>query len=63
MFAVLTTAKGAFSVNLTKILFFYTYRKGTRLEMEDGTLLDVEETFPQINSVLAYFNALRSVEK
>ncbi len=60
MFAVLTIkSKGTFTINLSKVLFFYDSKKGTRLEMEDGTLLDVLEDYEKINLLLDGFNALK----
>ena len=60
MFVVLTTSRGKYTINFAKVLFFYEYKKGTRLEMEDGTLIDVEESRYDIESALHSFNALKS---
>ena len=54
MLAVLETTKGLYTVNLTKILFFYSIKSGayTRLEMEDGTLIDVFMSYDEVNKKL-----------
>lgn len=51
MLAVLETTKGLYTVNLTKILFFYPTKSGkaARLEMEDGTLVDLVNPYDEIN--------------
>lgn len=59
MFAVLTLSKGKISVNLSKILFYYEQKTGSRLEMEDGTLLDVKEPYTEINAIMHQYNALK----
>jgi hypothetical protein len=54
MLAVLETTKGLYTVNLTKILFFYPIKSGkaARLEMEDGTLVDLVEPYDDVNKKL-----------
>ena len=63
MFAVLTISKGKLTVNLSKILFFYEQKTGTRLEMEDGTLFDVMESYCELNTILHQYNALKVAKK
>ena len=63
MFAVLTISKGKITVNLAKILFFYEQKTGTRLEMEDGTLFDVKESYGELNTILHQYNALKVAKK
>lgn len=54
MLAVLETTKGLYTVNLEKILFFYPIRSGAcaRLEMEDGTLIDLATPYDEVNKKL-----------
>ena len=54
MLAVLETTKGLHTVNLAKILFFYPIKSGNaaRLEMEDGTLIDVPTPYDELNAKL-----------
>lgn len=54
MLAVLETTKGVHSVNLDKILFFYPIKSGAcaRLEMEDGTLIDLATPYDEVNKRL-----------
>lgn len=51
MLAVLETTKGLYTVNLEKILFFYPIKSGAcaRLEMEDGTLIDLASPYDEVN--------------
>ena len=51
MLAVLETTKGVHTVNLDKVLFFYPIKAGTcaRLEMEDGTLIDLAVPYDEVN--------------
>lgn len=58
MFGVFTDSKNKFTVNLSKILFFYATKTGTRLEMEDGTVLEVKESYGDVNHLLELHNAL-----
>ena len=58
MFAVLTTSRGKYTINLAKVLFFYEYKKGTRVEMEDGTIIDVEESVYDLQCTLSVFDAI-----
>ena len=60
MFAVFEAARGLYTINLEKILFFYPCKHGTRLEMEDGTLIDVKNEYNDVNDVLRGYNALKS---
>jgi hypothetical protein len=55
MLAVLETTKGVHTVNLEKILFFYPIKSGAcaRLEMEDGTLIDIPVPYDEVNKRLA----------
>lgn len=54
MLAVLETTKGVHTVNLSKILFYYPIKSGTltRLEMEDGTLIDLAVPYIEVNDRL-----------
>ena len=54
MLVVLETTKGVHTVNLDKILFFYPIKSGTcaRLEMEDGTLIDLAISYGEVNKRL-----------
>ena len=54
MLAALETTKGLYAVNLTKILFFYPIKSGkaARLEMEDGTLVDLVEPYDDVKKKL-----------
>lgn len=54
MLAVLETTKGLYTVNLEKILFFYPIKSGAcaRLEMEDGTLIDLASPYDEVNRKL-----------
>ena len=61
MFAVLTTPRGKYTINLAKVLFFYEYKKGTRVEMEDGTIIDVEESVYDLQCTLSVFDAIPHV--
>ena len=61
MFAVLTTSRGKYTINFAKVLFFYEYKKGTRVEMEDGTIIDVEESVYDVHHRLSFFNAISRV--
>ena len=61
MFAVLTTSRGKYTINLAKVLFFYEYKKGTRVEMEDGTIIDVEESVYDLQYTLSVFDAIPHV--
>ena len=51
MLAVFETTKGVHTVNLEKILFFYPIKSGScaRLEMEDGTLIDLAIPYDEVN--------------
>ena len=54
MLAVLETTKGMQTVNLDKILFYYPIKSGScaRLEMEDGTLIDLAIPYDEVNKRL-----------
>ena len=54
MLAVLETTKGMQTVNLDKILFYYSIKSGNcaRLEMEDGTLIDLAIPYDEVNKRL-----------
>ena len=45
MFVELTTKFGKYVVNVNNILFFYSSKKGSKLELVDGTTFDVEEKY------------------
>lgn len=51
MLTVFETTKGVYTVNLEKILFFYPIKSGScaRLEMEDGTLIDLAIPYDEVN--------------
>ena len=51
MLTVLDTTKGLYTVNLAKVLFYYPIKsgKGARLEMEDGTLIDLVLSYDEVN--------------
>ena len=51
MLTVLETTKGPYTVNLAKVLFYYPIKsgKGARLEMEDGTLMDLVTPYDEVN--------------
>ena len=55
MLAVRETTTGLQTVNLAKILFFYPVKSGNaaRLEMEDGTIMDVLTPYDELNAKLA----------
>lgn len=40
------------TVNAEKILFLYARKNGTRLELEDGTPFDVDESYENIRQML-----------
>ena len=50
MFVELTTKKGAFGINVDKILFACENGKYTRIALEDGTLIDVYESLDEVCS-------------
>ena len=54
MLAVLEKTKGVHTVNLQKVLFYYPIKSGTltRLEMEDGTLIDLAIPYSEVNDRL-----------
>ena len=54
MLAVLETTKGVHTINLEKVLFYYPVKAGTvtRIEMEDGTLIDLSVPYGEINAKL-----------
>ena len=51
MLMVVDTTKGLYTVNLAKVLFYYPIKsgKGARLEMEDGTLIDLVTPYDEVN--------------
>ena len=51
MLTVLDTTRGLYTVNLAKVLFYYPIKsgKGARLEMEDGTLIDLVLSYDEVN--------------
>ncbi|MCD7728695.1 MAG: hypothetical protein LUI60_02120 [Clostridia bacterium] len=51
MFIQLTTSKGEkFLLNTEKVLFFSETKKGCSVVIEDGTLIDLEETYDEVFS-------------
>ena len=58
MFVVLNQKETIFTINLDKIQVFYPMKDGTRIELEDGTIIDVKESFEQINDHLRYISLL-----
>ena len=54
MLAVFQTTKDEYTVNLQKVLFYHPIKSGlcTRLEMEDGTLIDLAVPYTEVNARL-----------
>lgn len=49
MFIPLSTTKGEkISVNVDKVVFLAETKRGTSLVLEDGTLIDLSETYAEI---------------
>lgn len=49
MFVSLLTAKGEkISINIDKVLFFAQSKRCTSIVLEDGTLIDVNETYEEV---------------
>lgn len=53
MVVLFTTKRGMIGINSDKVLFIAENTKGTRIELEDGTPIDVLET---ITEVVTCFN-------
>lgn len=52
MFLVLSTSKGPYCLNFSKALFFRPYKDCTRIDMEDGTIIDVLISFDELTKKL-----------
>lgn len=53
MFLVLPTSKGEYCLNFNKALFFRPFKDFTRIDMEDGTIIDVLITFENLVNLLS----------
>ena len=58
MFIELTTKFGKYVVNVNNILFYYESRKGSTMELVDGTTLDVEEKYDNLCRIFSSQNLL-----
>ena len=61
MFIELTTKYGKYTVNVSNILFFYMTKKGTIIEMVDGTTFEVEEKYDDLCRIFSSLNSHISV--
>ena len=61
MFTEVTTKFSKYVVNVNNILFYYESRKGTAIELVDGTTLDVEEKYDDLCRIFSSQNLLFSV--
>lgn len=53
MFIKLPTTRKDYVINLSKILFFYALKERvTRIEIEDGTLLDVTLSLDEVEAMI-----------
>ena len=60
MFLELTTKHGKYVVNVNNILFYYESRKGSSIELVDGTILDLEEKYDYLCRIFSSQNLLIS---
>ena len=58
MFVELRQKETVFTINVNKIQVYYPVKDGTRIEMEDGTIIDVIETYDAISEFLRGFSLL-----
>ena len=61
MFVEVISKYGKYVVNVNNILFYYESRKGTTIELVDGTTLDVEEKYDDLCRIFSSQNLLFSV--
>ena len=60
MFLEVVTKHGKYVVNVNNILFYYESRKGSTIELVDGTILDVEEKYDYLCRIFSSQNLLIS---
>lgn len=56
MFIQLSTKRGDYTINSANVLFIYPTRKGTVIEMIDGTSIEVEEKYDVICRIFSSQN-------